>query len=95
MRQAILRELAVESLRGATELESHLRQDLIQAAARENITLFEFIRERLLLKAGISTVGVLMTLCERRVEAAPLINAGRAGSEGATSSADSGSKFAA
>ena len=75
MRQDLLRQLAVESLRGEADLESHLPQDLIQASAREGITLFEFIRERLLLKAGLSTVGALVTLCERRAAADPLVNA--------------------
>jgi Asp-tRNA(Asn)/Glu-tRNA(Gln) amidotransferase B subunit len=69
MRQSILRELALQSLQGTVDLEDHLRPELIQAAARENITLYEFIRERLLLKAGVSTVGALVALVERRAAA--------------------------
>ena len=44
MRQSILRELAVQSLQGAVDLEDHLQPELVQAAMRENITIFEFIR---------------------------------------------------
>ena len=74
MRQSILRELAVQSLRGSVDLEDHLQLELIQAAARENITVFEFIRERLLLKAGVSSLGALATLVNRLVAADRIVN---------------------
>jgi hypothetical protein len=65
MRQSILQELAVRTLQGSMDLEDHLQLELIRAAVREEITLFELIRERLLLKAGAATLGALSTLAER------------------------------
>ena len=67
MRYAILRELAVQSLQVAPDLETQLGPDLIRAAAGETITLEEWVRERLLLKAGVASIGALLTLAERRV----------------------------
>jgi hypothetical protein len=67
MRHAILRELAVQSLQVEPDLETQLGPDLMRAAAVERITLEEWFRERLLLKAGVASLGALLTLAERRV----------------------------
>lgn len=68
MRQSILRELAVQSLSRGCDLED-LGSELIRAAVREEITVFEFIRERLLLKAGVASVSALVALPARLAEA--------------------------
>lgn len=68
MRQSILRELAVQSLSRGCDLED-LGSALIRAAIREEITVFEFIRERLLLKAGVASVSALVALPARLAEA--------------------------
>jgi hypothetical protein len=67
MRQSILRELAVQSLSRGCDVDD-LGPELIRAAAREGITLFEFIRERLLLKAGVASVSALVALPARLAE---------------------------
>jgi hypothetical protein len=68
-RESIVRELAIQSLQGAVDLEDHLQTDLIASAAREGVTLHELIRERLLLKAGVATVGALSMLTDRLMRA--------------------------
>lgn len=65
MRDVILRELAIQSLLATTQMETYLDPRLIDAAAREGITMNEFIRERLLLKAGVATMSALTTLLIR------------------------------
>jgi len=65
IRQAILRELAVQSLEATVRLEEHIDLQLVEAAARENITVYELVRERLLLRAGVATMGALATLVGR------------------------------
>ncbi len=71
MRDVILRELAIQSLLATTQMETHLDPRLIDAAAREGITVNELIRERLLLKAGVATMSALTTLLIRAADATP------------------------
>ena len=72
-RESIVRELAVQSLQDTTNLEDHLQVELLSAAAREGVTLYEWIRERLLLKAGVASVGALASVSERLARANQLL----------------------
>lgn len=86
MRDVILRELAVQSLLATTDLETSLDPRLIDAAAREGITVNELIRERLLLQAGVATTSALTTLLIRAAGATPRSDGFREGHSSVTQS---------
>jgi len=86
MRDVILRELAVQSLLATTDLEARLDPRLIDAAAREGITVNELIRERLLLQAGVATTSALTTLLIRAAGSTPRSDTSREGHASVTQS---------
>jgi hypothetical protein len=69
MRDAILRDLAVQSLKSSPELEVVLDARLLDAARAHAITLHEFVRERLLLKSGVVSAGALAEVLDRAANA--------------------------
>ena len=63
-REMIVRDLAVQSLEASATLEEYLQHELIVAAVQEGITFHEVLRERLLLKAGVASIGALFELAD-------------------------------
>ena len=73
MAKSVLRELAIESLGCGCQLED-LQPELLEAAVREDITLYQLIRERALLRAGVPTIDALARLVDRLNTAKCLLN---------------------
>ncbi len=76
MRDSILHELALQSLQGNGKLED-LQPELLVLAVREKITIHEFLRERVLLSAGVPTTDALAALAAKLTVADRILNGRR------------------